>query len=363
MLDNDVRALRIRLGWSQEELARLTGLSRAGISAIETGRLVPSTAAALALAAALGCAVESLFRLTGCMKTQDNATWAWPPPKGAFRYWRARIGGRLLRFPVEVSALGLLPHDGSFCDGAFHDHPVIDPARTLVLACCDPAAGLLAAELARTADLRLIVLPRSSRAALELLAEGLVHAAGVHLARSESEEGNAAMVCPHLSAAAGRDFQLLRIADWEAGIALQPTLGLSTIRAAVAAKLRWVGREPGSGARQCLDEVLGRAARREPARQMPCARDHRGVAEAVRSNWADAGICLRLTSEEANLSFLSVRNEAYEICFPDALADDRRLQALVHVARSTSFGRSLGELPGYHTTRMGELSNVRIARN
>ena len=35
-----------------------------------------------------------------------------------------------------------------------------DPERTLVMACCDPAAGLLAAELARTADIRLIALPR-----------------------------------------------------------------------------------------------------------------------------------------------------------------------------------------------------------
>ena len=62
-LENDVRAYRDRLGWSQDELARRSGLSRAGISAIETGRLVPSTGAALALARAFGCTVEDLFRL------------------------------------------------------------------------------------------------------------------------------------------------------------------------------------------------------------------------------------------------------------------------------------------------------------
>ena len=55
---------------------------------------------------------------------------------------------------------------------------------------------------------------------------------------------------------------------------------------------------------------------------MLCARDHRGVAEAIRSSWADAGVCLRLTSEEANLSFLCVRREAYDICFPEAVAGD-----------------------------------------
>ena len=65
MLENEVRAYRTRLGWSQEELASRSGLSRAGISAIETGRLVPSTAAALALASALECTVEAIFRLPG----------------------------------------------------------------------------------------------------------------------------------------------------------------------------------------------------------------------------------------------------------------------------------------------------------
>jgi molybdate-binding protein len=96
---------------------------------------------------------------------------------------------------------------------------------------------------------------------------------------------------------------------------------------------------------------------------MPCARDHRGVAEAIRARWADAGICLRLTSEEANLSFLSVRREAYEICFPQSWAGDPRLRALVQVARSSAFRRALGELPGYHTARTGELASVRIDRN
>src|ERR1700678_1152054 len=140
MLDNDVKLMRTRLGWSQGELARRSGLSRAGISAIETGRLIPSTAAALALGAALGCTVESLFRLAGARVADGPASWAWSPEgTGSCRYWRAQIGVRSLLYPVEVSPLGLLPHDGLFENGAFLDHPGVDPARTLVLASCDPA--------------------------------------------------------------------------------------------------------------------------------------------------------------------------------------------------------------------------------
>jgi transcriptional regulator with XRE-family HTH domain len=56
--ENRVRDRRMQSGWSQEELARRSGLSRTGISAIETGRIIPSAAAALGLAAALGCRVR-----------------------------------------------------------------------------------------------------------------------------------------------------------------------------------------------------------------------------------------------------------------------------------------------------------------
>src|SRR5215467_2650888 len=87
-VENDVRAYRDRLGWSQGELARRSGLSRAGISAIETGRLVPSTGAALALARAFGCAVEDLFRLPRIESATGDveSAWAWPAPQAPSRY-------------------------------------------------------------------------------------------------------------------------------------------------------------------------------------------------------------------------------------------------------------------------------------
>ena len=147
-LENDVRTYRVRLGWSQDELARQSGLSRAGISAIETGRLVPSTGAALALARAFGCTVEDLFRLPRVEASLggDTSDWAWPAPQPSCRYWRAEVDGKTRAYPVEVSPLGLLPHDGLFQDGTFHEHARVTPEQTLVLACCDPAVGLIAQE-------------------------------------------------------------------------------------------------------------------------------------------------------------------------------------------------------------------------
>ena len=333
-------------GWSQDDLARRSGLSRAGVSAIETGRLVPSTSAALALAAAFGCRVEDLFHLRRA--EPEGPGWAWPPRRDEGRYWRAEVSGRTWRYPVEATPLGVVPHDGVYRDQAFQDQGPADPRWTLVVAGCDPAVGLLAADLAAK-GVRLLALARSSQAALALLKRGCVHAAGVHLARADETEGNREAVLGTL----GPGHSLLRVARWEEGVAFLPGLRLPTVRDAIRNDLRWIGREAGSGARQCLDELLG--GRRPPRR---VALDHRGVAEAVRCGWADLGVCLRLVSEEAGLDFLSVREEAYDLCYPDQLESDPRLQALIEVVRSVTYRRLLAELPGYDSAGTGALQHV-----
>jgi molybdate-binding protein/DNA-binding XRE family transcriptional regulator len=348
-LANRVRDRRLRSGWSQEALARHAGLSRAAVSAIETGQMVPSTVAALSLAAALGVRVEDLFWLP--RSGAEGASWAWGPPTARCRYWRAEVGGRIRLYPVEATPLGVVAHDG-VADGSAPEPAggrgsgASEPSATLVVACCDPAVGLLAAELARVSGVRLIALPRSSRAALGLLGRGLVHVAGVHLERAGVPGGNAAPV----RAALGPGYTLLRAARWEEGIALGSRLRVGSVGDAVRSSLRWVGREEGSGARQCLDELLG--ARRAPRR---LASDHRGVAEAVRNGWADAGVCLRLVSEEAGLNFLVVRQETYDLCFPSRWEHDPRLRALLAVVRSPSYRRALGDLPGYESAETGQL--------
>jgi molybdate-binding protein len=88
------------------------------------------------------------------------------------------------------------------------------------------------------------------------------------------------------------------------------------------------------------------------------ASDHRGVAEAVRSGWADAGVCLRLVSEEAGLDFLGVREAAYDLCFPARWEEDPRIQALLEAVRSPAYRQALGELPGYDSAETGDLQHV-----
>lgn len=338
---NRVHRYRTARGWSQAELARRADISRAAVSAIEIDRLVPSVAAALALAAAFGCTVEDLFGRT----TTAAPAWAWPPARPGGRFWQAEVAGRVLRFPAEATSAGVVPHDGVDGEPAHG----VDPRATLVLAGCDPAAGLLAGEYARQTGFRLLALPRPSGDALALLGRGLVHTAGVHFATADEPDGNRAAVRDRL----GPGHRLLRVARWEEGLAVAPGARVSSVRGAIRGRLRWVGREPGSAAARCLDELRG--SRPAPRH---VARDHRGVAEAVRAGWADVGVCHRLAADEAGLGFLSVRTEAFDLCFPAAAANDPRVTALVRVVRSPEYRRLLGELPGYDARPAGGVEAV-----
>jgi molybdate-binding protein/DNA-binding XRE family transcriptional regulator len=346
-LDNRVKALRLQRGWSQEELAAHAGMSRPAVSAIELQRLVPSVAVALALAQVFDCRVEDVF--VGSAPNRDDAAWAWPPTSDPCRYWHARIGDKTVLYPVEPSVTGLFARDGVLRSGVTCLSGAIRPEQTLVMATCDPAVGLLADELARTSDFRLLVFQRASRPALDLLRQGLIHVAGVHLAVANRPDAN----IDAARSALGPGHSILTVANWQEGLALGASVAASTVASVLRSRLRWVGREAGSGARQCQDEVL---QHRPLPRRM--AKDHRGVAAAIRCGWADAGICVRLVSEEVSLKFIGVREESYQLCFPDALEDDPRMRALLQVIRSRSYRSLLAELPGYDCRNIGENARV-----
>lgn len=354
-----IRKRREAAGWSQAELARRAGISRAAVSAIETGRVSPSVTAALGLARALDSSVETLFGGAG---RHAEAAWAWAPRSPGARFWLAEVDGRVLRVPVEATPAGVLPHDGggeAAGDGTAEHAAGLagDPERTLLLAGCDPAVGLLARRLLEGSGVRLLPVVRSSRRALELLAEGRVLVAGVHLGGDGAENRAAA------EGRLGDGGRLLRLGRWEEGVALAPGSGIRSARRLRRARLRWVGREQGSGARACLEELFegrweGGTGRDGGDGEVPVASDHRGVAEAVRAGWAEAGVCVRLTAEEAGLDFLPVRREAYDLCYPAAVEDDPRILALREAVRSRAFRGTLGALPGYDTATTGRVAGT-----
>jgi putative molybdopterin biosynthesis protein len=72
-----IKRFRVQRGLTQQELARLVGLSRQSLNHIENGSTVPSAVVALQLARSLGCRVEDLFEL-GDVEGGLRATLAMP---------------------------------------------------------------------------------------------------------------------------------------------------------------------------------------------------------------------------------------------------------------------------------------------
>ena len=82
------------------------------------------------------------------------------------------------------------------------------------------------------------------------------------------------------------------------------------------------------------------------------------VTWAAVAGWADIGVCHRLAAVEAGLGFLTVQVEAFDLCYPAAVAGDPRIDALIRVVRSPGYRKLLGELPGYDATPAGEMEAV-----
>jgi len=389
----DCTALRQRresLGLSQSDLAQQAGLSRQTVNAIETGRTVPALDVALAIATAVAAPVESLFRRAARRsRPRIEATLIGPAPRLAgTRVALAQIGDRWLSYALtrdrltqpadgvlRASRRGRLPAQGP-ADGPV-PVPVPVPVQvqvdvhadlatvrdTVVLAGCAPALGLLAESLNRKPGAgRFLWLPLASSPALRALGEGQVHVAGVHLVDPDSGQENLAAV--QNESGAGRRL-LLTLARWEIGLVvpagnpqrLRRMRQLFPPRAAADRRrpaLRIVGREPGSGVRRFLQGELVRAglpADRVLAR-LPVAWGHLDVAQAVALGAADVGIATRDAALAYGLDFVPLREERYDVAFPSALSDDRRLGRLLDTLSSAEFRRDLTAL-GYDARPCG----------
>lgn len=347
-----VAAQRRAQGWSQEELAARAGIPRSSLSAIEAERLTPSVTTALAVARALGCRVEELFRADGVPMgplVGEATVWAWSPKTGAGRYWEAEVGGRKWLFPVETLSGSSWAHDGICQEEMLSERGGGDPSKTLILAGCDPAAGLLAAKYAAASGFRMLAFNRGGGAALDLLRQGVVHVAALHRSTKERPGRNAETVREKL----GSGYRLLRSADWQEGIALPAADDARSVQDCAKRVRQWAMREPGSAARECLDDLL-----EKPHAPEQVMLSHQAVVEAVRGGWAEAGVCVRLCAEDAGLHFLPVRNESLDLCFSVEMEGDLRIQALIQLLRSRDHRRLIGELPGYDASHTGEMMTV-----
>jgi len=358
-LHNTLAGERERLGWTQARMAEAAGISRQSYAAIESGDSVPSTEVALRLSEALGRSVSELFRLPDGAAESRVATWsgvAAPAPGARVRL--ARIGGRWVAHPCAEAHRPDGPADGRVLSGdraevrvdLFPDPP---PSVGLAVVGCDPAFGIVADELRRERGIEVSWSQRGSRAALLALARGEAHLAGSHLLDTGTGTWNEPSVHELVPFPCTR----IAFAVWEQGLLVRPDVRphIRGVADLGQGRARLLNREPGSGSRALLDEVLAEAGvdRSFITGYATTARGHLSVADGIAAGAADAGVAIRAAGQARGLEVLPLRKEAYELVIPDHFLDLPALDALLRVLRRPAVRAQVEALGGYDGDSMG----------
>src|SRR5579862_3646819 len=189
-VENNLAAMRQKRGFSAAELARLGGVSRQTIYAMEAGSYVPNTALALQLARVLEATVEELFSLPGespapQLRTEEAAVLPGAEtPQPGQPVELCRVDKRLTAsppspvpwyYPASDGIVAARGRAGSARVQVFESER--DFQNRILVAGCDPAISVLARHV-QEAGVQLVLAHRNSSQALQLLRQGRVHVAG-----------------------------------------------------------------------------------------------------------------------------------------------------------------------------------------
>lgn len=372
-----LNVIRQQRGIPAAQLAKLVGVSRQTIYAIEAGDYVPNTMLALQMAQILEVRVEDLFQL----KTDRPA-----PPRsvtvdllaesGVGRNIAShtgrkgqpvqlcRVGKRMIGVSAVPQPVTLPLADGVIIESSKRTHQAkvhvfqndITDARRLLIAGCDPGISLLTQHLARFDDVDIVVAPSSSHQALEWLKEGRVHIAGSHLLDSSSGEYNLPVIKRLFPEGT---VKVVTFAIWEQGLVLQNG-NPKNIRGAGdlgRKEVRIVNREKGAGSRELLDHQL-RNAGVAPAKVKGYDRiadGHLQAALAVSLGEADCCVATRSAAQAFGLSFLPLSTERYDLVIQRQHVKLPAVQLLLDVLNRAVVRRRLEILAGYDTSHTGEV--------
>jgi len=193
-------------------------------------------------------------------------------------------------------------------------------------------------------------------AALGILAQGGAHVAGAHLLDEESRDFNVPFVrsfFPH------RPMVVINVARWEEGFVVHSgnPLRIRTIQDVARAKVRFINREAGSGARRLFDRLLVET-RTAPTRvdgYQRVAAGHLAVAQAVAMGLVDVGIATCASSLAQGLDFIPLAEERSDLVIPQELIGDSRVARMIDALGSRAFRRELASLGGYQVSESGHI--------
>jgi DNA-binding XRE family transcriptional regulator/molybdate-binding protein len=299
-----LQSLREERGLTQAELAAAAGISRQMVGAIEAGRHLPRVDAAIALAAALGIAVEELFpRAADAVEGVLGE-----PPREGEAVLSARVGERLVFVPAALGAVG-----------------------------CDPALGLAASLLPAAGPRRLLGVSASGAAAREAVAAGRAHVALVHGPAGE------------LEGTAPPGSLRVELARWRVGLALAGEAPAS-LDDLLARGLPVAQREPGAASQEALLRELARRGAPQPPG--PLARDHLEAAWLAARAVA-AGVTMEPAALAHGLRFLPLEEHVAELHVGREWLAEAGVQSFLELVGSAAFRERAALVAGYDVSEAG----------
>jgi molybdenum cofactor synthesis domain-containing protein len=215
----------------------------------------------------------------------------------------------------------------------------------------DPSLDHLA-ELVRRAGVSLHSSHTGSMGGILALKRMNCHAAPMHLLSPDDGDYNIPYLEKYLP---GEEMTLVCIAEREQGIVSLDRLTLVDLPGHT-----FINRQKGSGTRLLLDyelRKLGISPGSIPGYDRELT-THIGVALAVKTGEAEAGMCVYSAAKALGLPFNPVGTERYELAFRTGDHDDPGIRALVNAIASPSFREILSRLGGYDTRETGVLRQV-----
>ena len=366
-LRNQLKAIRTRLGLSQQDLATTAGIARQTIGGIEAELYAPSAMVALRIAKALGCRMEEIFWLEGADVTLEAHAVAEMPTDLSLRVALAQIAGRWVAHPLQGASAfrsEMVPADGVGRRQADKETVSVtlldDPeslARTVVLAGCTPMLSLWARSAERWfPGLRVHWRHANSMEALRSLALGEVHAAGIHLCDPVTGEHNAPFVRQVLD---GRPAILVNLGVWSEGfvVASGNPKGVLHIADLARTDVTLINREEGAGSRLLLDTLLAAdgVSQAGIAGYERTVGGHQEVALAVAAGQADVGVGTEAVARTYGLDFVPLRQVRYDLALLEEYLHQEPIRQLLSTLQHRWVRSQFSILGGYDTTTTGEI--------
>ena len=370
-VQNRLAEVRKGRGVGASELADRVQVSRQTIYAIEAGSYVPNTEVALSLARELEVTVDELFSLQeGDSKTPESLATevlsSTTPVKGQ-PVRICQIGTRWVSVPVSASpyympeADGVIERVGQRAGRTNGRADLLvfakdEAQKRLVLAGCDPAAGMLARMVERISGVEIVSAAASSKLALTWLSEGKVHIAGSHLEDHKTGEFNLPFLRKEFP---GDDFSVFTFARWEEGLVIASgnPKGVRGIEDLTRKKVTFVNREPGSGSRGLLEKLLQQAGidGRNIKGYDRIAFGHLAAAYCVVTREADVCLATRSAAQTFGLDFIPLHGERYDLVMRRKTAELPAVKSFLDVLQRATLRRKLEVLAGYDTSETGAM--------